>query len=134
MLVEALLLHPLAGRGAGAIVLEVVGGLLRQQKSGAKTRVVYRVYRVENYVETCNIELYNFLLTEAWWLRCVAVATPGRRLARERGTCDSYSPYPTLQQIDTSVQSHTPTLSVSGLGCYAASVTVSLCSDYCINK
>ena len=28
VLVEALLLHPLAGRGTGAIVLEVVGGLL----------------------------------------------------------------------------------------------------------
>ena len=28
VLVEALLLHPLAGRGAGAIVLEVVRGLL----------------------------------------------------------------------------------------------------------
>ena len=36
VLVEALLLHPLAGRGAGAIVLEVVGGLLRQQEPGGK--------------------------------------------------------------------------------------------------
>ena len=36
LLVEALLLHPLAGRGAGAIVLEVVGGLLRQQEPGGK--------------------------------------------------------------------------------------------------
>ena len=35
VLVEALL-HPLAGRGAGAIVLEVVGGLLRQQEPGGK--------------------------------------------------------------------------------------------------
>ena len=36
LVVEALLLHPLAGRGAGAIVLEVVGGLLRQQEPGGK--------------------------------------------------------------------------------------------------
>ena len=36
LLMEALLLHPLAGRGAGAIVLEVVGGLLRQQEPGGK--------------------------------------------------------------------------------------------------
>ena len=47
VLVEALLLHPLAGRGAGAIVLEVVGGLLRQQEPGSKdtcsaSRVSYR--------------------------------------------------------------------------------------------
>ena len=36
VLVEALLLHPLTGRGTGAIVLEVVGGILRQQEPGGK--------------------------------------------------------------------------------------------------
>ena len=52
----------------------------------------------------------------------MAVATPGRRLVRERGTCDSYSPSPTLQQIDTWI--HLSSLTLRHSPCPGSGVTL----------